>query len=75
MDARRYSDVAPSLLAAAILLAARRTIGLNPAWRPELEQLTRRSKDEIRDAASSIYDLFRSEFPAPERAAGEAMQT
>jgi len=58
-----FQQYLPSLLAAAIVMASRVAIHLEPRWRPELEALTGYSEAEIEPAFNAIFKYYEEQFP------------
>jgi len=62
-----YAQFAPSLLAAAIVYAARHALSLAPLWRAELETLTGHGADEVREVFGHIWKFYSDTFPSHAR--------
>lgn len=53
----------PSHLAAAILLASRVALQLEPRWRPELTRLTGYEESQITDCFQHVWSYYEEQFP------------
>ena len=62
-----YAQFSPTLLAAAIVYAARHALSLAPLWRPELELLTGHGADEVREVFAHIWKFYSDTFPSHAR--------
>lgn len=58
-----FQQYLPSQLAAAILLASRSALQLEPRWRPELSRLTGYSEHEISDVFNHVWSYYEEQFP------------
>jgi len=58
-----FQQYLPSHLAAAILLASRVALQLQPRWRPELTQLTGYEEKDIIDAFQHVWTYYEEQFP------------
>jgi len=54
----------PSVLAAAVVAAARRAVKIDPIWNPELEALTSYNEQAIFPAYKALYAYYQASFPA-----------
>mmetsp|Transcript_9806 Transcript_9806/g.19062 ORF Transcript_9806/g.19062 Transcript_9806/m.19062 type:complete len:307 (+) Transcript_9806:290-1210(+) len=54
----------PGLTSAAIIAAARHTVGVEPVWPADLNIKTGHSANEIRDSVARVMDIFCRDFPA-----------
>lgn len=59
----KFSTIEPSLLASAILHVARANLKLSPVWKPELVDITGHDEPSLVPTATTILDLYHSEFP------------
>jgi len=53
----------PSRLAAAIILASRVALQIQPRWRPELTRLTGYAEHEITDVFQHVWSYYEEQFP------------
>mmetsp|Transcript_23158 Transcript_23158/g.28414 ORF Transcript_23158/g.28414 Transcript_23158/m.28414 type:complete len:277 (+) Transcript_23158:701-1531(+) len=58
-----FQQYLPSHLAAAILLASRVALQLQPRWRPELARLTGYDEHEIIDVFQHVWSYYEEQFP------------
>jgi len=58
-----FQQYLPSLLAAAIILASRVALQLQPRWRPELTRLTGYQESEIGVVFSHVWSYYEEQFP------------
>ena len=58
-----FQQYLPTQLAAAIILAARVSLQLEPRWRPELVQLTGYEEAEIHDLFCHVWAYYEEQFP------------
>jgi hypothetical protein len=58
-----FQQYLPTQLAAAILLASRVALQLEPRWRPELVRLTGYDEPEITDAFHHVWSYYEEQFP------------
>ena len=63
----KYLQYSPSLLAAAIVYAARHALSVGPLWRPELEELTGHATSDVHGVFVQIWALYSETFPAHAR--------
>jgi hypothetical protein len=54
----------PSVLAAAVVAAARRAVKIDPIWNGELEALTSYDEQAIYPAYKSLYAYYQASFPS-----------
>lgn len=58
-----FQEYLPSVLAAAILLASRVALQLQPRWRPELTRLTGYEESEIIEVFNHVWTYYEEQFP------------
>lgn len=58
-----FQQYLPTLLAAAILLASREALQLEPRWRPELVNLTGYEEKEIVEVFHHVWAYYEEQFP------------
>ncbi|OEU18880.1 cyclin-like protein [Fragilariopsis cylindrus CCMP1102] len=58
-----FQQYLPSHLAAAVILASRVALNIEPRWRPELVRLTGYSEIEITDAFHHVWSYYEEQFP------------
>lgn len=58
-----FQKYPPSHLAAAVILASRVALQLEPRWKPELTRLTGHEEHEITDAFHHIWSYYEEQFP------------
>jgi len=58
-----FQQYLPSQLAAAILLASRVALQLQPRWRPELTRLTGYEESEIKVVFNHVWSYYEEQFP------------
>lgn len=58
-----FQQYLPSHLAAAVLLASRVALQLEPRWRPELVTLTGFEESDIHDAFTHVWSYYEEQFP------------
>jgi len=58
-----FQQYLPSELAAAILLASRVALQLQPRWRPELTRLTSYEEADIVDCFNHVWSYYEEQFP------------
>lgn len=58
-----FQQYLPTKLAAAILLASRVAVQLEPQWKPELTALTGYEEWEIEDCFSHLWNYYSSQYP------------
>jgi len=58
-----FQQYLPTQLAAAILLASRVALQLEPRWRPELEKLTGYEENEITIVFQHVWSYYEEQFP------------
>lgn len=58
-----FQQYLPSHLAAAILLASRVALQLQPRWRPELTRLTGYEQKDIMDVFTHVWSYYEEQFP------------
>ena len=58
-----FQKYLPSVLAAAILMASRVALQLQPRWRPELVRLTGYDEGDIIDVFSHVWSYYEEQFP------------
>jgi hypothetical protein len=58
-----FQQYLPTLLAAAILLASRVALQVEPRWRPELSHLTGYGESEIMDPFHHVWSYYEEQFP------------
>ena len=58
-----FQKYLPSVLAAAILMASRVALQLQPRWRPELVRLTGYDDADIIDVFSHVWSYYEEQFP------------
>jgi len=58
-----FQKYLPSVLAAAILMASRVALQLQPRWRPELVRLTGYDEADIIDVFSHVWSYYEEQFP------------
>lgn len=58
-----FQQYLPSQLAAAILLASRVALQLEPRWRPELARLTHYGENDIIDVFNHVWRYYEEQFP------------
>lgn len=58
-----FQQYLPSKLAAAILLASRISLHLEPRWRPELTKLTGYDEAQIVDVFQHVWSYYEEQFP------------
>lgn len=58
-----FQEYLPSHLAAAIILASRVALQLEPRWRPELSRLTGHEEHEIMNVFHHIWNYYEEQFP------------
>ena len=58
-----FQQYLPSHLAAAIILASRVALQLEPRWRPELSRLTGYEEVEITEAFHHVWSYYEEQFP------------
>lgn len=58
-----FQQYLPSLLAAAILLASRTALQLEPRWRPELVRLTGYEEQDLSSAFQHVWSYYDEQFP------------
>lgn len=59
----QFQQYLPSQLAAAILLASRVALHLEPRWRPELAELTGYRENDILDVFKHVWSYYEEQFP------------
>jgi hypothetical protein len=64
-----FHQYSPSLLAAAIVLAARKAINVRPIWTPQLEFVLGYSEQEIHLPFQHVWDTYALHFPEDARLA------
>ena len=65
-----FQQYLPTKLAAAVLLAARVALQLEPVWRPELVRLTGYEEAEITDIFQHVWTYYEEQFPGHGSRAG-----
>mmetsp|Transcript_10158 Transcript_10158/g.12821 ORF Transcript_10158/g.12821 Transcript_10158/m.12821 type:complete len:336 (-) Transcript_10158:185-1192(-) len=58
-----FQEYLPSVLAAAILMASRVALQLQPRWRPELVRLTGYEEADITDVFTHVWSYYEEQFP------------
>ena len=58
-----FQEYLPSHLAAAILLASRVALQLQPRWRPELTRLTGYEESDIKSVFNHVWSYYEEQFP------------
>jgi len=58
-----FQQYLPSLLGAAVILASRVALNIEPKWRPELVNLTGYNEVEITDAFHHVWSYYEEQFP------------
>jgi hypothetical protein len=58
-----FNRYLPSVLASAILKAARVSLNVAPAWRPELTKLTGYEESEINECFHHVWSYYEEQFP------------
>merc|ERR1712232_1145603 len=58
-----FAQYYPTHLAAAIVLASRVAVKVEPQWRPELTKLTGYERDDIEACFRHIWQSYASQFP------------
>jgi len=58
-----FQQYLPSHLAAAVILASRVALNIEPRWRPELVRLTGYNEIEITDAFHHVWSYYEEQFP------------
>jgi hypothetical protein len=58
----RFSQYLPSALAAAIVLATRRALFVEPLWNPRLTEVLGYSLEEIKPVFTALWDYYREPF-------------
>jgi hypothetical protein len=58
-----FQKYLPSLVAAAVILASRVALQLEPRWRPELIKLTGHEEHEIMETFHHIWSYYEEQFP------------
>lgn len=58
-----FHQYLPSLLGAAVVLASRVALNIEPRWRPELVKLTGYNEVEITDAFHHVWSYYEEQFP------------
>lgn len=58
-----FQQYYPTHLAAAILLASRVALQLEPRWRPELARLTGYDENELEDVFQHVWSYYEEQFP------------
>ena len=58
-----FSQYLPTELAAALILASRTALQLEPRWRPELARLTHLDEDDIQHIFQHVWSYYEEQFP------------
>mmetsp|Transcript_1661 Transcript_1661/g.3465 ORF Transcript_1661/g.3465 Transcript_1661/m.3465 type:complete len:327 (-) Transcript_1661:370-1350(-) len=58
-----FHQYLPSLMGAAVVLASRVALNIEPRWRPELVKLTGYNEVEITDAFHHVWSYYEEQFP------------
>lgn len=58
-----FQQYLPSVMAAAVVAAARRAVKIDPIWNPELEGLTTYNERQIFKAYKHLYNYYLESFP------------
>ena len=58
-----FSQYLPSELAAALILASRTALQLEPRWRPELSRLTLCDEEQIHHIFQHVWSYYEEQFP------------
>ncbi|VEU36445.1 unnamed protein product [Pseudo-nitzschia multistriata] len=58
-----FQQYLPTLLGAAIILASRVALNIEPRWKPELMELTGYNEVEITDAFHRVWSYYEEQFP------------
>ena len=67
-----FQRFSPSMMAAAIVMASRKALGIQPLWREELSQNTRYIKNDINPCFKAVWGCYRFNFPNASDAASKA---
>jgi hypothetical protein len=59
----QFQQYLPTKLAAAVVLASRVALNIEPRWRPELTQLTGYEESEIFDIFQHVFQYYEEQFP------------
>lgn len=63
-----FQQYSSSQLAAAIILASRRALTIEPLWRPEFETLTHFTEEQVQPSATHLWQYYLDSFPAVAKA-------
>eukprot|EP00947_MAST-08B_sp_MAST-8B-sp1_P003609 g3609.t1 len=67
-----FQQYVPSVLAASIILAARRALRIRPLWREELSTLTEHEDKTIMPCYDHVWKFYQENFPSASQAAEES---
>ena len=69
-----FQRFSPSMMAAAIVMASRKALGIFPLWRDELNTTTNYTKNEIQLCFKAVWSCYRFNFPNAPSTGGAAEQ-
>eukprot|EP00946_MAST-07B_sp_MAST-7B-sp1_P004247 g4247.t1 len=58
-----FQRFSPSMMAAAIVMASRKALGIRPLWREELSKTTQYKKNDINPCFKAVWSCYRFNFP------------
>jgi hypothetical protein len=58
-----FQRFSPSMMAAAIVMASRKALGIQPLWRRELDITTNYTKTDINSCFKAVWSCYRFNFP------------
>ena len=58
-----FQRFSPSMMAAAIVMASRKALGIRPLWRDELSTNTQYKKNDINPCFKAVWSCYRFNFP------------